>query len=287
VFSSKVRGASKSFIKWATDDEDGTWTSAAEGRRYKSRLQKRSFSLKGEDGTKTTVEVDERVIVVFTDKFKRRDRAKRQEIREYLERYIDSPAAYKAAIRKGSKKYLKVEDIDTDTGEITSSRQVISIDEGKWAADELCDGYWCVVTSETDMPVEDVLSAYQALWRIEESFRIIKSDLEGRPVYVRNEHHINAHFLICFIALAIQRIIQLRCAFSIPAGRTIEALRSARCHPLGSGMYRLEPQSPDLIAIMDAFGTSLDKANASLEDIRRYVKLAKRSAKTKQNTTSD
>ena len=56
----------------------------------------------------------------------------------------------------------------------------------------------------------DIINKYHGLSRIEDSFRIIKSDLEGRPVHVWTEDHIKAHFLICFIALTIIRIIQLK-----------------------------------------------------------------------------
>jgi transposase len=58
------------------------------------------------------------------------------------------------------------------------------------------------------MTGNEIIDTYRGLWEIEETFKITKSDLESRPVYVRDEEHINAHFLTCFIALTILRLIQ-------------------------------------------------------------------------------
>ena len=67
-----------------------------------------------------------------------------------------------------------------------------------------------IITSEIDEDDKEIINRYHGLSRIEDSFRIIKSDLEGRPVFVWTEEHIRAHFLICFIALTIIRIIQYK-----------------------------------------------------------------------------
>ena len=71
-------------------------------------------------------------------------------------------------------------------------------------------GFYSIVTSEIEEDDREIINRYHGLSRIEDSFRIIKSDLEGRPIYVWTEEHIKAHFLICFIALTIIRIIQYK-----------------------------------------------------------------------------
>ena len=71
-------------------------------------------------------------------------------------------------------------------------------------------GFYSIVTSEIKEDDKEIINRYHGLSRIEDSFRIIKSDLEGRPIYVWGEEHIKAHFLICFIALTIIRIIQYK-----------------------------------------------------------------------------
>lgn len=71
-------------------------------------------------------------------------------------------------------------------------------------------GFYMLITSEIDEDDKSIINRYHGLSRIEDSFRIIKSDLEGRPVYVRTKEHINAHFLVCFIALTIIRLLQYK-----------------------------------------------------------------------------
>ena len=71
-------------------------------------------------------------------------------------------------------------------------------------------GFYCIVTSEIEDDDQEIINKYHGLSRIEDSFRIIKSDLEGRPIHVWTEEYIKAHFLICFIALTIIRLIQYK-----------------------------------------------------------------------------
>ena len=70
--------------------------------------------------------------------------------------------------------------------------------------------FYSIVTSEINDDDREIINRYHGLSRIEDSFRIIKTDLEGRPIHVWTEEHIKAHFLICFIALTIIRIIQYK-----------------------------------------------------------------------------
>ena len=70
-------------------------------------------------------------------------------------------------------------------------------------------GYNMMVTSETHMPASEIYAAYHNLWRIEESFRIMKSQLDARPVYLQKEDTITGHFLICYLAVLLTRLLQI------------------------------------------------------------------------------
>ena len=283
IVSEKVRGASADLKAWVTDESD--WIKDTDGRKYKTKLRTRTV-VTTHNSTKRQVAISERLIVVYSEKYRERDRARRAQVVDYLQQYIDNPARYNAALHKGSKKYLDVHEVDIATGEIDKgTTTLITINESKLAEDTALDGFYCIVTSETDMAVPEVLERYAGLWRIEESFRVIKSELKGRPIFVRNESHIRAHFLICFIALVIGRIIQRRCGFSLCAEQVLDALRSARCHHLGNGLYHIEPQTKELRTVFSAFDTELDKTNASITDIREFGRKAKTSALVWENTT--
>lgn len=71
-------------------------------------------------------------------------------------------------------------------------------------------GYNMLVTSEINMSSKDIYNAYHQLWQIEESFRIMKSELDTRPVYLQKENRIKGHFFICYTAVLLSRILQFK-----------------------------------------------------------------------------
>lgn len=71
-------------------------------------------------------------------------------------------------------------------------------------------GYNLLVTSETEMSDRDIYDTYHNLWRIEESFRIMKSDLDARPVFCQKEETIKGHFLICYLTVLLERLFQFK-----------------------------------------------------------------------------
>ena len=100
--------------------------------------------------------------------------------------------------------------IDKKTGEVIKTDKLIVFLDDKLEKYKETMGYYSIVTSEIEEDDKEIINRYHGLSRIEDSFRIIKSDLEGRPAYVWIEEHIKANFLICFIALTILRIIQYK-----------------------------------------------------------------------------
>ncbi len=86
----------------------------------------------------------------------------------------------------------------------------VSINEDKIKRDKKLAGFNILVTSETNMNDKDIYDIYHNLWRIEESFRIMKTDLDARPVYVQSEESIKGHFLICYVAVLLERILQFK-----------------------------------------------------------------------------
>lgn len=82
-------------------------------------------------------------------------------------------------------------------------------------------GYYILATSRLEMSDDEMLSTYKGLTKIENCFRILKTNVETRPVYVRTKEHINAHFLICFIALTMMRILQNRILANVEKDKKI------------------------------------------------------------------
>jgi len=103
-------------------------------------------------------------------------------------------------------RYVKFK--STSKGKETDDRVKAVIDEKAIDEDLKLAGYNLLVTSETKMKALDIYETYHNLWRIEESFRIMKSDLDARPVYLQKEETIKGHFLICYLTVLLERIFQ-------------------------------------------------------------------------------
>ena len=101
------------------------------------------------------------------------------------------------------------------------------LDEDKVSEDAKYDGYFCLITSEIDYDYKKILEVYGSLWKIEESFRITKNELETRPIYLSTESHINGHFIICFVALLVIRMLQYKMNFSMSIERIVRALNTS------------------------------------------------------------
>ena len=166
-------------------------------------------------------------------------RLKREEKLKKAERFVKNNAY---GIKKGIEEYTKEEIIDVETGEILeNTKKLRNVDFEKAEKDAMYDGYSCIVTSELDYDERKIRYTYSGLWRIEQSFRIMKTDLYARPVFVSRNEHIRAHFLICFVALLIVRIIQHRMGDkAISAERIARALNAAACQVLKGGIIHLD-----------------------------------------------
>lgn len=110
------------------------------------------------------------------------------------------------------------------------------------------------MTSELDMTDEDVIETYRGRWRIEESFRITKSDLKARPVYVSRADRINAHFLTCFVSLLILRCLQLKTNFRFSAKRLVNSLNSYSGTKLEENLFVFDHRDK----VIDAVGRVCD-----------------------------
>jgi transposase len=100
-----------------------------------------------------------------------------------------------------------------------------AFDYEKLEQEELFDGYYAIVTSELDMSDQQIIDTYRGLWEIEETFKITKGTLEARPVFLSREERISAHFLSCFIALVIIRLIQKLTNRRYSAEKIVECLK--------------------------------------------------------------
>jgi len=116
-----------------------------------------------------------------------------------------------------------------------------------------------------DLTAPEIIEKYRGLWKIEESFKVMKSDLEGRPVHVRRNDHVEGHFLICFLALLFSRILELKLEHRHSVRRIQKSLKDANCRMIHKGVYSLAKQDEVFRDIKSIFGVSLDQDFARIE----------------------
>ncbi len=212
IVSKSVKKSWKSQREWALEEKDYTYVKNASNEivfKYKSRIKEITLTYKNENGIKSKKVIKEKEIIYWSKKHYEKELHQNKKFIEYLESCKENPDKLKDKQRK-SQEYIKVLDIDKKTGEVIKTNKLIIFLDEKLEKYKETLGYYSIVTSEIDEDDKEIINRYHGLSRIEDSFRIIKSDLEGRPIYVWTEEHIKAHFLICFIALTIIRIIQYK-----------------------------------------------------------------------------
>lgn len=272
IFSQSVRKVTKKLKSWVLD-EKGYKTTDSGAFKIKSRISDKAVYVKGEDGKKHKVTVPVKEVAFWSKDYFERSRYERAKVIEKSRAAIGRND-FAAARAHSSIRYAKDMPCVKETGEAACHNWVI--DESKIAADEELDGYYCIVTSEQEMDDRDIIDAYRGLWRIEESFLVMKSDFDARPVYVSTDTHIKAHFLICYITLFIMRLMQLDTGGRHSSTQIAEALSGVVGHNMDANAYLFDYRTDLTDLLADAVGIDLSRQVLKKADIRGIMANVKR-----------
>ena len=269
VFSMSIRGAEKSMKEYVLDDDGYVWL----GKEYKRKSRKypRTIQVTSTSGKKIKKQVDEKQVVFWSEKYAKRAKAEREATLAKARDLTANPGSYTRATSYGAAKYVKKVDYDKDTGEILTASSILDIDEDLIREEEALDGYYMLLTSEMDTPDDKIIDMYRGLWRIEESFKITKSELEARPVYVWTREHIEAHFLTCFVALTISRILEMKLEHKYSTGRIIDSLSRAECSLLQQNYYVFDYYDEVLKDIGNVTNIDFSKRIRTLGEIKQVI----------------
>ncbi len=274
VFSMSVRAAAKEIKNFVLDQKGYTWF----GEDYKRKVRRtpRTIKVTGTSGKKLNKTVHEQQIVFYSEKYAKKARADRAITIDKAQKLIQSPGSYTRSTSYGAAGYVKDIQFDKETGEVLDTGQTLFLDEEKIREEEALDGYYLIVTNEFKLSADKVIEIYRGLWRIEESFRVTKSDLETRPVYVSREEHIRAHFLICFIGLVISRILEHKLHHKHSISRVIESLQKCSCSNLQQNYYFFDYFDEVLKDLGDVFSIDFSQKIRTLKEIKKILASAKR-----------
>jgi transposase len=274
IYSKSVRGASAEFKKWILD-EDG-YRHGADGFKIKSMIVPDALinvttKQVGNKKYKKEHRIEQKWVVFYSKKYADRARHKREEAVAKALRMIENPSKYRRTFDYGAAGYIENLKVDKNTGEIMNLDDSLVLDVEKIKAEELYDGYYAIVTSELDDNDEHIVDMYRGLWRIEDSFKVTKSVLGTRPIYLQLEEHINAHFLTCFISLLIARIVELRLDGKYTIANITESLRKVACSNIDQNNWLFD-YADEITDDMNAvFSTDFGRRVMTLKEIKKNL----------------
>ena len=282
VFSFSIRKGSEAFKKYVLDDTgytDRDGKSLEEGYDYKikSRIEVREIHVTMKNGSQKSMLIDEKQVVFWSKKYAKKAQSEREEVIKKALDIIANPKNHNKGTVKGASAYIKNITFDKKTGEILEEPgKTLLFDEGKAEEDAKYDGYYCIITSELEMPEQRVIEIYRGLSDIEDNFKVSKSDLDIRPVHVSREDRINAHVLTCFISLVILRLIQKKTEYKFTPEQIITCLNNISCSLEHTNLYLFDNRSHISDCLGEAFGMDFTNKRLELSEIKNILATAKK-----------
>ena len=222
-----------------------------------------------------TGKMDETLIVTYSPKYKayqRRIRARQIERAKQI--LSSSDRKRKGKNQNDPMRFVKKMAVTSD-GEVVE-KAIYDLDIEKIRNEEMYDGFYAVITN-LDGNIADLLKINQRRWEIEENFRIMKTEFEARPVYVRRDDRIKAHFLTCYISLLVYRLLEKKLGDGYTTQQIIRTLRSMQMTLISNaGGYVPSYQRTELTdALHNAFGFKTDYEFITKSSMRSIIKETK------------
>ena len=213
IMGQKVRNSSKDNIKWVLqDDENDPYEKLYDENKtltYKVKSEIGEYEVKITsplNNQKTKVKLKQKRVVFWSKDFADKAKYERSKLIEKAKEIIANPSSYLKSTVGDAANYIKEIKYDDDGAIIQSSNFII--DENAIQKAEELDGFYLIVTSETNLSNDEIISIYRGLWEIEETFSIVKGVLKVRPIFAKSLLGIHAHMIICFASLVLLRILQ-------------------------------------------------------------------------------
>lgn len=281
VYGQSVRGADAEFKQWILNggykkekllDENGEKIIFTHKSRIYPKELHVNVTIPGQKKpSKKTVKVDQKQMVYYSEKYAKKQKKDREIMIERAKDLIKHPKKYDRITSAGSASYILNIAFDKSTGEIVDGKN-LELNLAKIEEESKYDGYYSVVTSELNMSDMEMRNIYRGLSQIEATFKISKSEFRSRPVYVRTNDHIDAHFTTCFTSLVLIRLLQAKLNNKYPVGKIIESLKKYSCVLLDTNTYKFIYFDDILNSCEKAFDIELSNRYRTRQQIQRLLK---------------
>lgn len=238
---------------------------------YKELLITRS---KKDSVTKEKHTLTERMIVTFSPKYAAYQKNIRDAQVARAKEIIDKhPEAYSKLPQNNAKRFIQKENI-TDDGEC-ADKYKLYFKNSLEQYEAQFDGFYALcVPEKMEGNVEDILQISKGRWEIEESFRIMKSNFRARPVYLRIENRIKAHFVICYLSLLIYRILEKeKLQDKYTTDEIISTLKNMITNKIeGLGYKQLYQKTDITSSLNNNYDFNLDQEFITLKNMKKFLK---------------
>ena len=276
VYGQSIRGADQEFKEWALNEDGYKIDIIKEDDKeiyftHKSRIHAKEIKIVKDGKRNIKVNVCQKQMVYFSFKYLMKQRNDRNKMIKKAQDLINKPGNYTKATSYGAAGYVINIEFDKETGEVKKDKKLF-LDMEKIAEEEKYDGYYSIVTSEIELDDHEMRNIYRGLAKIEDTFKVSKSNFGARPAFVWTPQHIRGHFLTCFIALVIMRLLERKLEYKYSVDRIIESTKKYNCTNINKNVYQFLYKDEIIDDIAETFNVELDKKYQRKEEIKKILK---------------
>ena len=221
--------------------------------------------------------LEQHLIVTYSIKYRNYQKAIRERQIERAKKFVDSPSKLTRKKTNDPKRFIE-QDYCTSDGEV-ADKVITSLNQAQIDAESKYDGLYAVCTN-LEYSVSDIIRINQKRWKIEECFRIMKTEFKARPVYLSRRDRITAHFTTCFTALIIYRILEKKLNEQYSCEELINTIRAMDMMIApGEGYIPTYTRTDITDALHEAFGFRTDYQIISQKNMRKILNQTKKKQK--------
>ena len=272
IVTQSIKKLKKHLIDWSLDPSG--WQIAGDKTQYNlSEIDEEKYvetifykeRWTNEDG------FPQKLVVTYSPKYKQYMRSIRQTQIDRANKFVSTPSNFDRPNQNDPKRFVKKQHLTKD-GQVAEKLH-LDIDNDAIAGEERFDGFYAACTNLDD-EASLILKVIQRRWEIEECFRIMKSEFRARPIYLAREDRIKAHFVTCFLALVIYRLLEAKLPVGFTCPQIIRTLRNMKLFDLNGNGFTPAYIRTDLTdALHDAFDFRTDFQAITPSAMKRIIKM--------------